>query len=472
MFLIQKCVIFAVEFFRTNHLDCVDHNKNKMNIQKKSFFSLLILLAITAAGYAQNTNVGTNSPYGRYGYGILSDQAIGASEGMGGISYGLRRSQQVNPGNPASYSVIDTMTMVFDMGTSVSVANFSDNANKQRYVNGNLDYIAMQFPIGGKLGASVGLIPYSKTGYKFGQLKTLPDLSYTETFTGTGGLSQIYGGLAVEPFKNFSAGVNVSYLFGNYNYNRLLSSYSEASMLSRNQTSSYRIRDLKYDLGLQYTIPIKKSESVTLGVVYTPAIKSKADIFNVDANINSSGGIDQLISSDTLTGQEFHLPHSFGAGFTYAKTNLLLGLDASYQLWEGVKYPSLLDGLDDNNRFNNRLRVNAGGEYVIDPFSNNFMERVRFRAGLSYSNSYTNVSIFDSANEQTFKTGGFNEYGVTFGVGVPFLDMVSRRISTLNLNFGYKLLQPNDPLMIKQQMFTISLNANINEFWFFKRQFD
>ena len=443
-----------------------------MNILKKFFFSTLLMLVIGATVFAQDTNVGSNSPYGRYGYGLLSDQAIGASEAMGGISYGLRRSQQVNPGNPASYSVIDTMTMVFDLGTSLSISNYSENANKQQYINGNLDYIAMQFPVGGKMGASIGLIPYSKTGYKYGQLKSLPNLSYTETFSGSGGLSQIYGGLSIEPIKNISVGVNVSYLFGNFEYDRLLTNYSVADMLSRNQTTSYRIRDLKYDIGLQYTIPIKKAESLTLGFVYTPSIQTKADILNIDRNLNSSGGTAQLIASDTLQGQNFELPHTFGAGFTYSKNNLLLGLDGTYQLWNGIKYPSVLDDLTDDNRFNNRYRINAGGEYVIDPYSNNFMERIRLRAGLSFANSYNNVSIFDPQNEQSVKTGGFKEYGVTVGFGMPFLDMVSRRVSTLNLNFGYKLLQPNDPLMIKQQMFTISLNANINELWFFKRQFD
>lgn len=75
---------------------------------------MIAFLTVAAVVFAQH--VGSNSPYSRYGYGLLSNPAFGASEAMGGISYGLRRSQQVNPGNPASYSEIDSLTFIFDMG--------------------------------------------------------------------------------------------------------------------------------------------------------------------------------------------------------------------------------------------------------------------------------------------------------------------------------------------------------------------
>ena len=87
-----------------------------MNIKKKRFPLLIAFLTITQVIFAQE--VGSNSPYGRYGFGVLSNPSLGASEAMGGISYGLRRSQQVNPGNPASYSELDSLTFIFDLGVS------------------------------------------------------------------------------------------------------------------------------------------------------------------------------------------------------------------------------------------------------------------------------------------------------------------------------------------------------------------
>jgi hypothetical protein len=50
--------------------------------------------------------------------------------------------------------------------------------------------------------------------------------------------------------------------------------------------------------------------------------------------------------------------------------------------------------------------------------------------------------------------------------------MISQKISMVNLGFGYSLMQPDQKYMIKEEMFKVSINININEFWFFKRQFD
>ena len=91
-----------------------------MNIKKKRFSLFFAFLTITLVTFSQQ--VGSNSPYGRYGYGVLFNPSIGASEAMGGISYGLRRSQHVNPGNPASYSELDSLTFIFDMGVSGHLA--------------------------------------------------------------------------------------------------------------------------------------------------------------------------------------------------------------------------------------------------------------------------------------------------------------------------------------------------------------
>ena len=135
-----------------------------MNKTAKRFFSILLFIIAVSSAMAQQ--VGSNSPYGRYGYGLMSNQSFGASEAMGGISYGVRRSQQVNPGNPASYSKLDTLTFIFDFGVSGHYSSFSDGVNKQHFFNGNLDYVAMQFPIINKVQISFIFIRRSKIKYR------------------------------------------------------------------------------------------------------------------------------------------------------------------------------------------------------------------------------------------------------------------------------------------------------------------
>ncbi len=450
-----------------------------MGKRRKRFFLSVVLFIVTFVAAAQQ--VGSNSPYGRYGYGLLSDPSIGASETMGGISYGLRRSQQVNPGNPASYSELDTLTFIFDIGVSGQYATYNDGMDKQNFYNGNLDYIAMQFPIMRKIGASIGLLPYSKVGYSFGQARYLSDVAYSEVYNGSGGLSEIYGGIAYEPFKYLSLGLNVAYFFGNIEHNKQLPSIDNTT-LARIAADKFSIRDIKYDFGIQLTYPIDRMQSVTVGLVYTPKINTKAPIYSYDRLLDANGNIKQILKNDTIPSQVFRFPNSFGVGVTYSNQNWLVGVDGTYQPWKGMEYPSALDKMDKmdpderfNNRFNNRYRIGAGAEYVIDPFSRDFFRRIRFRGGFSFANSYNNVNVYNPINpinNSNSVTGGFKEYGINIGFGLPFRDTYTGRVSLLNLGFGYSLLKPDKDYMIKEEMFKITINMNINEFWFFKRQFE
>ena len=439
-----------------------------MNSRKKRIFSLVAFLLITVVIFAQQ--VGSNSPYSRYGYGLLSNPSLGASEAMGGISYGLRRSQQVNPGNPASYSELDSLTFIFDMGVSGHLAHMNDGSNKRDYYNGNFDYVAMQFPLLRNVGGSIGLLPYSKTGYNFGGVRSLSNMQYLESYRGTGGLTQIYVGAAWEPVKNFSAGVNVSYLFGSFSRSSVVIPVSSGALVTEDK-HSYSIRDLKYDFGWQYRYELDKNRSVTVGAVYTPSIRPKADVhhsvllFSDDPYENPWLTPAQEKLNDTIQGASILLPESLVLGFTYTT--------GTYQKWKGLEYPDLLDGLTADSRYNDVIRINTGMEYVIDPVSQNFFQRSRFRGGLSYSNAYSNFSVVNPESGLSVGMGSYREYGVNVGLGLPFRDyMTGQYVSMLNIGFGYSRQQPDANYMIKQDMFKISLNMNINEFWFFKRQFN
>lgn len=422
--------------------------------------------------------VGSNSPYSRYGYGLLSNPALGASEAMGGISYGLRRSQQVNPGNPASYSELDSLTFIFDMGVSGHLAHMNDGTNKRDFYNGNLDYVAMQFPLLRNVGGSIGLLPYSKTGYNFGGVRSLADIQYVETYRGTGGLNQVYAGVAWEPVKNLSAGVNIAYLFGSFSRSSVVMPIQSASLVTEDK-HSYTLRDLKYDFGLQYRLDLDKTRSVTLGAVYTPSIRANAAVnhsillYSDDPYENPWLTPSQEKLNDTLRGVSFQMPQSFGFGVTYSTGKLLVGVDGTYQMWKKMEYPDLLDGLTSDTRFNDVLRINTGMEYVIDPVSQNYFHRIRFRGGVSYSNAYSNFSVVNPESGLSGGIGSYREYGVNVGLGLPFRDyMTGQYVSMLNIGLGYSRQQPDRKHMISQDLFKISLNMNINEFWFFKRQFN
>lgn len=414
----------------------------------------------------------TLSPYSRYGYGILRDQAVGPSKAMGGIGYGLRNNLSANPLNPASYSKVDSLTFLFDIGVYANYGKLSDSYGSESDYNGGLDYITVLMPLTKGLGLSAGILPYSSVGYKYGSEETTENSSvpYTKYFSGNGGISQVYLGLGYSlPIKGLSLGANASYLFGTLEYNRSLPYVgSSASNSYTSQDNTHlSIKGFKFDLGLQYELNLPNSNILTLGAVYSPKINTTARYENYHYEISGS----YAVEGDTtiIKGLDAGLPETYGVGFTFNHNNrYTFGADVMYQKWSDVKYSSIMgDGLSASDRFNDRWKYSVGGEYMIDPYNRSFFKRIKFRGGLNYSNSYMNVQ------NENGDIKGFNEYGATLGFGLPIrVSDMGFRTSYLNINFEYKKVKPKVKGMIDEQYFGISVNMNINEFWFFQKKID
>jgi len=429
----------------------------------QGYKKLFLLPAFSALFLIPLQGQNTDSPYSRYGYGVLNNQSIGASKSMGGISYGVR-GLNTNPGNPASYSGVDSLTFIFDIGVTYLKSKLSEGGESQMDDNGGLDYVAMQFPIGKKLGVSVGLLPLSSVGYSFGSNETVDGLTSVKTFNGSGGFSQIYGGVAYSVFKNLSVGANISYIFGNTSYSRSLSITSVPSANTESWYHKLTLNMMKFDFGAQYTLPLNKNDHLILGAVFTPAVKSTGKINRITQVLSST---ETKADTARYTGSAAHtdLPATFGAGFTWNKgINLVIGADATYQKWSSVRYSSHMDDdMSSSNRFNDRWRFNAGFEYAIDPKDRSFMKRLKIRGGVNYSDSYINVL------DRQGKATGYKEYGATIGFGIPIRDIVyTGRTSYINIGFEYRNLSPDSKNLIKEQYFGVSLGVCLNELWFMK----
>lgn len=430
----------------------------------------LLLIAFLAC-IVGSVGAQTDSPYSRYGYGVLKDQAVGLSKGMGGIGYGLRNSRSANPLNPASYSRVDSMTFLFDIGVTYNNGKLSDGTNSENKPGGGLDYITILVPLKKGLGFSFGVLPYSSVGYKFGSTEKTGLLEYTKDFTGAGGFSQVYAGLGYSiPFiEGLSIGANASYMFGTIDYMRAIPTFLTSGASTAYTSSDYSElskKALKLDFGVQYELPLSKTDFLTIGAVFSPKSNSKADFQNMHYLVNKSTS--ELISGDTATykGVDAGLPATYGLGFTYNRDDrLIFGADVTYQKWSDVKYSSLMgDKMQDSERFNDRWKFNAGVEYMINPYERSFFKRMKFRGGLNYSNSYLNVKNEDNVVD------GYNEYGATLGLGFPFRNNFEGRTSYVNINFEYKKLKPKVSNMISEEYFAVSLNVNLSELWFFRRK--
>mgnify|MGYP000420598797 FL=1 len=142
---------------------------------------------------------------------------------MGGIAYGLRDKYQTNFANPASYTAVDSLTFIFDGAVSLQNTNLSNGTLKRNAKNSSFDYITMQFRASKWAAISLGLLPYSNVGYSMGEYREdteFPDKSTTVSYSGEGGLHQLYLGAGFKIIKNTFCWCEFFVSLGRYNKNR------------------------------------------------------------------------------------------------------------------------------------------------------------------------------------------------------------------------------------------------------------
>ncbi len=436
---------------------------------RRLFIFLLAAVALVSAR-AQNT---TNSPYSQYGYGILSDQANGAGVAMGGLAQGWREGNTVNFSNPASYSAIDSLSFIFDAGVSGTMTNYAEGGRKLNAYNSSFDYVIGAFRAYRRVGLAFGVMPYSNIGYTYSSDETIGQDTYsgdtetttTNTYSGDGGIHQIFLGVGVTLVKarrtNISVGANGSYVWGDYTKS-VVNSYSDAYV---NTLSKYYLADVnsyKVDVALQWQQQITKKDRITIGGTYSFGHDMKANPYCRIISYNSQTGV-----ADTATykaGRNLMMPTTIAAGVVWNHMNRWrVGADWKYERWSAVDYP-MYEVVNDvptytmhSGQFSDRHRIVIGGEYCHNERGRKWTGRIRYRVGATYATPYLKINGQD----------GPKEYGVSCGIGLPIINNYNNR-SVLNVSASWTRQQA--PGLITENCFRISLGLTFNERWFAKWQ--
>lgn len=420
------------------------------------------MVVVSMVSYAQS---GTNSPYSQYGLGVLSEPAGGLNRGMNGLGLGFREHNQLNVLNPASYSSIDSLTFIFDAGISGHITNYDEHGTKVNAQNASFEYVVAGFRVAKHLGLSFGLLPFSNIGYsyssteKIGGGDTDGDVSYVNTYSGSGGLHQVYLGVGWEPFRGLSIGANGSYLWGDYERS-VTNSYTDAYVNTLSKYYSASVNSYKVDLGLQYTVRLSKKDALTLGLTYSFGHKLGADPDCKVISTNSQTGVADTTTYSVSDGLE--IPAMYGAGLVWNHGgSLKLGVDYSLQKWSTVKSP--VYSVDGNKPeyvlasglYNDRHKFTLGGELCPDEDSRNFFKRMHYRAGASYATPYVKINGID----------GPKEYSVSAGFGIPIVNRMNNR-SILNISAQW--VCNDSKVFIKENSFRINVGLTFNERWFAK----
>lgn len=415
----------------------------------KKIIASFLLAAMTVSTYAQS---GTNSAYSQYGFGVLADQSLSANRGMNGVGLAMRQGNRANVLNPASYSAVDSITMIFDMGLAGQITNIKEGKNSVNANNASFEYAVGSFRLLKNVGFTFGIIPFSNVGYNYAHEQYLDETNGTVTTTmkGSGGLRQVFIGAGWRFLKPLSVGFNLSYLWGSID--RTVTSSSTVDMYNLQKTYSASVRNYKLDFGLQWQQRLSKTDDVTLGVTIGLGHKLGADPTLVVANTSTSQSTTYTIKNG------LKLPMTYAAGVAWQhRHSLLIEADVKMQKWGSTEFP-----VYENNDYQlksgilkDRYEVRAGAEWTPNRMSRNLLNRVNYRIGAGYATPYYKI------NGQN----GPKELSVSAGFGIPIQNGWNGR-SMLSITGQW--VQTSAKGLLKENAFRLTIGMTFNERWFQK----
>lgn len=429
-----------------------------------------------------------NSPYSRFGLGDLNTRTLSANSAMGGLTAAYNSIFYLNPANPATYSVLKYTS--FETGMDVEISRLTSGDEQLNKQTGGLSHFALGFPMLNPLnratkkkdypfdwGASFGLMPHSRVAYN------IESTSYNEVFldslkqysAGKGERYKLYFGTGFR-YKGLSAGFNANYLFGKITRELFVDFGNSVTYLNDISASNINTSGWFWDLGVQYQYTLNKLSDATeerkrrnkthiiVGATMTPGTSvslrgedalgrtrdSYAAYEEIRENSNFTYG-DTIYNN--VVDNAMRLPSSFGAGITLKKDGrFMVGAEYSVTNWE--QYENELNP----ETLSNTWRGAFGLEITPNDRSLDFLQRVRYRAGVHYA---TDPRIIDDQQ--------LTNYGVTLGFGLPIV--LPRGVPSF-VNFGFELGRQGNPDLLQETYFKTSLSFTFNDnSWFYKPKY-
>ncbi|MBI3519993.1 MAG: hypothetical protein HY062_11630 [Bacteroidetes bacterium] len=294
--------------------------------------------------------------------------------------------------------------------------------------------------------------------------------------------------------SEFSVGVTGNYLFGTINQVTDVIYPGSITYFNTKRQRSVQVSDFTFNGGVQtnFTIDSIKvrgryrekyktysadsvvhyrkrrelKEKIKIGVgffINTPTgIRAKQN--NIIYNYAIDGfGIerpkDTLLNSQGIAGT-IKLPLEMGIGLSAKKgERLTVLLDAATTNWSGFKYFST-----PSTDFKNSYRVSAGLNFVPNKLafgSANYIKRVQYRLGISYSDGYLDL-----------KNTAISNYFVSAGLGLPVGIGRFDDIAVVNISAQYGKMGTITNNLLQEDYVRLVLGFTFNKRWFIKYKYD
>ncbi len=427
------------------------------------FFSWLMMAGVSL--YSQSLTI---SPYSRYAIGDILNNLSTRNAAMGGIGVASDNYFSINFANPAGYA--DLLFTTFDVSAFGQLSNVSTASNQSLQFNGGLQNLAFGFPPNRGPKLVIGFSPYSTVGYNLVDRRTLTirDTLFTRetNYRGEGGLNQFFIGLGGSLLKKrLRLGANVAFRFGSTRYeweNRLFVGDSLSAVNQAFQRNSV-VQDiytqaLMTQPGFIYQDTLAQDPNILfrLGGSAELTLRSQSDRFTV---------FDNTLVQDSLSGRELgeiNFPTRYNAGVNFSRPGKWsVGAEFMYQDW------SQFSTFGDQADLTPEYRISLGGEFAPDPESFRYVQRIKYRFGAFYRQTYIQVE-----GEPVL------DYGLTLGIGLPASLKGNNRFnrgraaSRINLSAELGRRGNLSPLPLEELYVRFRLGVNINDTWFIKRVVD
>lgn len=413
---------------------------------KKIILSMMMLISFIS--FAQE---GTSSPYSFYGIGDVKFRGTTENRAMAGLSV-LPDSIHINLQNPAMLSTLKLTN--FGVAATYSNTKFEATNKEAKARRTTLDYLAIGIPVG-KMGFSLGLIPYSSVGYKIKNESTNVVNPSTTKYEANGGINKVFTGMGYQIAKNFSIGADVQYNFGKIETNSTKSLAVELSTRERNESS---VSGVTFNTGLAYQTKINKKLTISSAVTYSPesslTLKNTRNIATVQT-LNAG----EFVLEDTdieVADTKLKMPSKFSIGSAIGEVRKWnVGAEVIFQ--GSSKLGNRFNVIQDV-KFENGTKYLIGG-YFIPKFNSfsNYWNKINYRAGISYEKTglvVKNKSITDQA--------------ITLGLGLP----VGGAFSNINIGFEYGKRGTIYNGLIRETYANITVGLSFNDKWFRKSKID
>lgn len=428
-------------------------------LMNRKIFILLFIscFLVNAATYSQ-TNT---SPYSMIGIGDIVNKNFDRSSGMGNAGISLSSYRYIYDENPASIAFLSNNLLAMEVSGNMNAISYKGNQLTQS--NTSSQFQVQRFVMGTKVtpfwGMSFGLKQFSSSNYYFSQPQYINGgngIGINTTHVGSGGINQVFISNAARIGKNFSLGVNASYLFGHMKDEEQWPASLETGGVQLNSIKNQYYTHFYFQGGLQYHAKLSPKWQFGLGAVGSMKTTLKGNTYYTLSQGDGNISIPLEIINDSVVGvSKFNLPIMYGGGLSLTYDNkLTFSADYKQQKWSSVT--NISNGLDYS--FTNSNQISGGIEYTkrknivlrnhIVPFDKYF-----FQIGGYYNNEYLSVRGYQ-----------LTDAALTLGVGINYLSTTGTGFSTLfNVQLGSRGTTKNN--LIKENYIQLGVTISFISDW-------